>query len=186
MFLDLGVPRMLTAAVNANLPPFAVVALDGGDSYWVARDPADDPQRMLREDLPTWLGNRGLADRPFASLGISMGAYGALNHARTAGMSAVGVVSPALFTSWPEARSRGAFADQSSWTDTDPLRHVEGLRAVPLGVWCGTADPFITPARRLVSQARPAVSAIESGGHDAAYWRRVLPEVLRFVGERRG
>src|SRR5262249_1689366 len=75
MFLDLGVPELLNAAVNAGSKPFAVVAVDGGDSYWVAKKPTDDPQKMLTEDLPTWLANRGFT-APFAAFGISMGGYG--------------------------------------------------------------------------------------------------------------
>lgn len=184
-FLDLGIPRMLTEAVRANVPPFAVVAVDGGDSYWVGRQAGDDPQRMLREDVPTWLSSRGLVDRPFATFGISMGAYGALNLARMPGISAVGAISPALFTSWSDAKARAAFVDQARWEATEPLRHLDSLSFVPLGVWCGTADPFLRAAKRLVNGAQPAVSVIDSGGHDDGYWRRVLPDVLRFIGERR-
>ena len=98
MFVDLGVPRMLSSAVNyQGTPPFAVVAVDGGDSYWVARDEDDDPQKMLAEELPTWLEERGLATNPFAVLGISMGGYGAFNYAANLNDPALAAISPALF-----------------------------------------------------------------------------------------
>jgi S-formylglutathione hydrolase FrmB len=186
MFLDLGVPAMLNAAVAAGVPPFAVVAVDGGDSYWVAKRPTDDPQRMLTEDVPTWLGNRGLATKPFAAFGISMGGYGALNYARNAELRTAVAISAALFDNWTEAKSRNAFADEASWEATEPLRHTDKLRSVPLGVWCGTSDPFINQARQLIEQTNPRKSAIGPGGHEEGYWRRILPDVLRYVGESQG
>ena len=181
--LDLGVPDMLNAVVAAGVPPFAVVAVDGSDNYWVARG-ADDPQKMLTVDVPTWLNNRsGFATLPFAAIGISMGGYGALNYARNPGLSAVAAISAALFDNWPDAKTRNAFADEAQWQATEPLRHLDDIRAVPLGVWCGTSDPFISQARQLASKGKPRITALGPGAHDATYWHRVLPEVLRFVGE---
>lgn len=182
MYLDLGLPALLDAAVAQVGRPFAVVAVDGGDSYWVAGETADDPLRMLLEDMPNWLDNRGLVSTPFAAFGISMGAYGALNYVRHTALGAVAAISPALFTSWEDARSREAFASQKTWEATEPLRHLEEIGDVPLGVWCGTDDPFIRAARRLVDTAKPKVSDIGSGDHTDDYWKRVLPAVLRFVG----
>src|SRR5262249_46224444 len=124
MYLDLGVPEMLTALVNAGVPPFAVVSVDGGDNYWVPRG-SDDPQGMLTEGIPIWLGTRSLGTLPFAVLGISMGAYGALNYARNPGLSACAVISAALFDSWTDAKTRNAFADQAQWEATEPLRHLD-------------------------------------------------------------
>lgn len=139
-FLDLGLPRFLTAALRSGVPPFAVVAVDAGDSYYVAREPADDPRRMLAEELPGWLAERGLPP-PAGLLGISMGAFGA-------------------------------------------LRHTAGLADVPLGVWCGTEDPFIDSARELIDRTRPEIATISAGAHDDGYFRRVMPDMLRFVGPR--
>lgn len=181
MFLDLGVPDLLNAAVNGGVKPFAVVAVDGGDSYWVATKPTDDPQRMLTEDMSTWLANRGFG-APFAALGISMGGYGALNFARTPGLNGVAAISAAMFTSWADAKSRNAFVDEAQWEATEPLRHVADLHGTKLGVWCGEKDPFINPARQLIVKANPTVAAIAPGGHDSAYWKRILPDVLSFVG----
>jgi pimeloyl-ACP methyl ester carboxylesterase len=182
MFLDLGVPEMLTALVNAGVPPFAVVSVDGGDNYWTARN-GDDPQGMLTRDIPTWLGNRSLGTLPFSVLGISMGAYGALNYARNPGLSACAVISAALFDNWTDAKARNAFADQAQWEATEPLRHLDTVSTVPLGVWCGTGDPFVAQSRELVNKGKPRISAIGAGAHDETYWRRVLPDALRFVGE---
>ena len=181
MFLDLGVPDLLTAAVNGGVKPFAVVAVDGGDSYWVARTPVDDPQKMLIEDMPTWLANRGFSPA-FGAFGISMGGYGALNFARIPGLNAVAAISAALFLNWQDAKSRNAFTDEAQWEATEPLRHTDELKGYQLGVWCGASDPFITAARQLISKADPKVAEIGAGAHDSTYWKRILPEVLRFVG----
>lgn len=187
MFIDLGLPEMLTSVVNyQGTSPFAVVAVDGGDSYWVARDPEDDPQLMLTEDVPQWLGERGLVTNPFAVLGISMGAYGALNYASNLNDPAVAAISPALFLSWPEASSRDAFESEQQWRSTDPLQNLPKFAGVPIGMWCGESDPFIDGARLLAEKAELSVSEIEPGGHDAAYWRKVLPDALKFVGSRIG
>ncbi len=136
---------------------------------------------MLAEDLPTWLANRGFT-APFAAFGISMGGYGALNYARRPGLNAVAAISAALFTSWADAKSRNAFADEAQWEATEPLRHTDELSGTQLGVWCGERDPFITPDRQLISKAHPKVAAIGPGAHDGNYWKRILPDVLTFVG----
>jgi S-formylglutathione hydrolase FrmB len=187
MFVDLGVPDMLASVVNyQGVPPFAVVAVDGGDSYWVARDAEDDPQLMLSEDMPQWLDERGLVPNPFAVLGISMGGYGALNYAANLSNPTVAAVSPALFLSWQEAQSRDVFANEGRWRETDPLQNLPKYASVPLGVWCGDSDPFVDGARQLTEQAEAEVAEFEPGGHDADYWRKVLPDALKFVGSRIG
>lgn len=182
MFVDLGVPDLLDSMVASGSMPFAVVAVDGGEDYWVgAKDPADDPQRMLNDELPSWLADRGLATTPFGVLGISMGGYGALNYARGGLSPTAAVLSPALFLSWPEAQTRDAFADEAAWQATDPLQHLPELSGARLGVWCGTEDPFIDSTNRLVETAKPAVAALGEGDHDSEYWTRVLPAALDFV-----
>jgi S-formylglutathione hydrolase FrmB len=185
-FLKLGIPRFLTAAVRGRVPPFTVVAVDGGSSYFVARDPADDPQRMLVAELPEWLAERGLT-APVAAFGISMGAFGALRFARERQeLRAVAVAGPALFRSWAEAKGRNAFRDERAWAANEPLRHTNDLAGVPLGVWCGTEDPFVDAARELISRTRPEVADIASGAHEDGYFLRVLPDMLRFVGQHLG
>jgi S-formylglutathione hydrolase FrmB len=184
--LELGLPRFLEAAARSGGPTFALAAVDGGDSYWVARTPRDDPQAMLRTELPGWLSGLGLragGGAPRAVLGISMGCFGALVYARGRlgpGVPTVAVLSPALFRSWPDARSVHAFAGRSAWASTEPLLNPT---AVPrLGVWCGREDPFYLSARQLAA-ATPGVRArFGHGGHTDQYWRTVLPDALGFIG----
>lgn len=182
-FLGMGVPRFLTAAVRAGVPPFAVVAVDGGDSYYVAREPADDPLRMLVAELPAWLAERGLSP-PAGAFGISMGAFGVLRLAREQDFTAVAVIGPALFRDWAEAKGRNAFRNERQWAANEPLRHTTEIAGVPLGVWCGTDDPFVDAARQLVDRARPETVAIGPGTHEDGYFRRVLPDVIQFIGDR--
>ena len=182
-FVSMGVPRFLTAAARAGVPPFAVVAVDGGDSYYVARAPQDDPLRMLVTELPAWLAERGLP-RPAGAFGISMGAFGVLRLAREQDLDAVAVIGPALFRDWAEAKGRNVFRDERQWAANEPLRHTTEIAGVPLGVWCGTDDPFVDAARELVDRTRPETAAIGPGTHEDGYFRRVLPDVTQFMGVR--
>lgn len=175
-YLDMGTPRFLTAVGG---PRFVVVAVDCGDNYFVP-DGGDDALRMLTDEVPEWLAARGLP-APQAALGISMGAFGALRYAREADLRAVAVLGPAMFRSWEEARTRDAFRDERHWAANEPLRHPP---SVPVGVWCGTEDPFVDAAREFVAKARPEVAEIGPGAHEGAYFLRVLPDALRFVGDR--
>jgi hypothetical protein len=168
--VTLGLPAFLAQA-DAK---FTMVAVDGGDSYWVPRTPSDDPQKMLREELPGWLRAAGLGE-PRAVLGISMGGFGGLVYARQAELPAA-VLSPALFRSWDDARTVDAFASEAQWASFEPLRHV-----LPrLGVWCGEEDPFYDAARELAPHAD--VAAFDHGEHTDGYWRRVLPAAVGFLG----
>jgi hypothetical protein len=81
VMVSLGLPEFLGAAVQAGSAPFAVVAVDGGDSYRVAQTPGDDPQAMLRTELPGWLTSFGLTAHggvPTSVLGISAGCFGSM------------------------------------------------------------------------------------------------------------
>ncbi|WP_033292397.1 alpha/beta hydrolase [Amycolatopsis jejuensis] len=181
-FLDLGLPAALTAAVRSGVPPFAVAAVDGSH-YWIP-DGADDPHRMLTDELPGWLASAGL--RPMTgAMGISMGGFGALNLARRRrDVTAVATCSAALFRTWPEARARHIFPSRDEWAAVEPLQHLTDLPATGLGVWCGASDPFAAANRKLIEGAHPEEARVSPGGHTGEYWRSILPEVLRFLGPR--
>jgi pimeloyl-ACP methyl ester carboxylesterase len=176
--ITLGLPRFLTAAVRAGVPPFAFVAVDGGDSYWVAKTPSDDPQRMLTTELTSWLGTLGLAPAPSTVLAISMGCFGALVYARTKPVRRMALLSPALFQDWTDARTVHAFADEQQWAANEPLRHAAPAN---LGIWCGREDPFYPAAHQLAGQARPSVASFPHGQHDDDFWRRMLPLAIPYV-----
>ena len=73
-----GVEQGLAQAVNAGLPPFAVVAVDGGGSYWHKRASGEDSGAMVLNELIPMLGSQNLDTSRLAFLGWSMGGYGAL------------------------------------------------------------------------------------------------------------
>jgi hypothetical protein len=176
----MGVPQFLTAATRDGVAPFAVVAVDVGESYLVPKG-GDDPLRMVLEEVPAWLGERGLS-APSSGFGISMGAFGILRWARERRPKAVGVVGPALFRSWDDAKGRNAFPDERTWAANEPLRHTGDIADVSLGVWCGTDDPFVESARQLVHRTEPKVASIGPGAHEDGYFLRVMPEVIHFMG----
>src|SRR5947209_12849741 len=106
-----GVEQGLAQAVNAGLPPFAVVAVDGGGGYWHKRSSGEDAGAMVLDELIPMLGSQDLDTSRVAFLGWSMGGYGALllggrlGAGRTAAICAV---SPALWLS-SGAAAPGAF-----------------------------------------------------------------------------
>jgi len=182
--VDTGLPQFLAAAVAAGVPPFRIVAVDGGDAtYWHRRTPGDDPMAMLTGELPGWLGSQGLPE-PSTALGISMGGSGALQYARQrpGRLNAVALLSPALFRSWPDARTVDGYQDEADWRAHEPLLHLDGPGAGRIGVWCGTEDPFCPAARTLTGHA--AEAHFPRGAHTDGFWRRVLPDALAFLGRR--
>ncbi|MEJ2853618.1 MULTISPECIES: alpha/beta hydrolase [unclassified Saccharothrix] len=185
-----GLPEALVAAVSrGSVSPFGFVAVDGGDNYWHENVPGDDPLAMLLEEIPQWLSERGFGP-VFAATGTSMGGFGALlyarrRHERREPLKAVATLAPALMTSWDEMRTRNAFADEAQWASLDPLRNLRAHGDVPVGVWVGDKDWFIEGTRRFIAATKPAVATIVPGGaHDDSTYRKVVPDVIRFLGRR--
>ena len=152
---DFGLPRFVTAAVEAGAPPFVLVATDDGPAGWVAAD-GSDPQAMLIDELPGWLEDRGYdADRR-ALWGWSRGGYGALSfiQAEPDWAQALALYSPAMSPDDP------AFDDLGS---LDPL---------PWGLWCATDDPYSDASVALAEQApvAPDPWVQGTGGHTWTYW----------------
>ncbi|WP_312871975.1 alpha/beta hydrolase [Amycolatopsis acididurans] len=172
------------------VPPFGLVAVDGGDNYWHENHPGDDPMAMLLEEVPQWLRRRGLggADgQPFAVTGMSMGGFGAMLYARRRAergrpVGALALLAPALILSWSEMAKRDAFHDEADWASMDPLKHLDATSGIPTGVWCGTEDSFITGVRRYVAATRPAVAYTARGKHGDSFNRTVVPSVVTFLG----
>ena len=97
--MDMGVEAGLAQMVKAGYPPFAVVAVDGGDSWWHRRVTGEDSGAMVLTELLPMLATKGLDMSRVGFIGWSMGGYGALllggmlGPARTAAICAV---APAL------------------------------------------------------------------------------------------
>ena len=162
-----GFASFLTDAVRHGAPPFVLAGADGGLSRWEGNGDSDDPQRMLRDELPAWCAARVFDATRLAAYGWSMGGYGALRLAeRNPGLlREVAVLSPAVTPGDPAC------------TDAAQL---DGSRT---GVWCGHSDPFFDAVQQLVTLIRPHPAvAWSKGAHQRSYWNSVTPAAFALIG----
>ena len=184
---SLYVDRYLTAAVADGVPPFAVVAVDGGTSYWHRRPDGEDTGAMVVDELLPLIAEQGLDVSRIGLLGWSMGGYGALRLAGLLGPDRVGAVvasSPAIWQDGGDASSSG-FVDAAEYAEYSVLGHQDDLAGIPVRVDVGTGDPFYRAVQDYVdgfADDAEVTSTFRPGAHDAAYWRRMLPAQLRFLG----
>jgi S-formylglutathione hydrolase FrmB len=182
--MDMGIQDGLAQVVAAGGRPFAVVSVDGGDnSYWHQRASGEDSGAMVLSELLPLLQTKGLDTSRVAFMGWSMGGYGALllgarlGAGRTACICAV---SPALWSSYWLA-DPGAFDGPDDWSKNNVFG-VPALSSIPIRVDCGTSDRFYAPTRQFVTQLRTPVSgSFSAGGHDVSFWRRQLPDELKWM-----
>jgi S-formylglutathione hydrolase FrmB len=184
MMLDCGVEDGLAQLVKEGKPPFAVVGVDGGNTYWHRRASGVDSGAMVLEELLPMLSSMGMDTSRVAFVGWSMGGYGALHlgaklgPSRTAGICAI---SPALFTSFTGS-TPGAFDSYDDWVQNNVVG-LPALSQIPLRVDCGTSDRFYFATRQFVNQLKtPPAGSFSAGGHDIDYWRQQLPGELAWIG----
>ena len=169
------------------LPPIAMVTVDGGSGYWNPH-PGDDPMAMLTDELIPLCRRRGLGRPPhrIGVMGISMGGYGALLLAeRHPGLvAAAAAISPAIWTSYPQARaaSAGAYASAADFAADDAVTHAAALARMPVRVAAGYADPFY-PGVQALARALPAGAVVKFGNgcHDGAFFTAQEPSSLAFL-----
>ncbi|MBY0442300.1 MAG: alpha/beta hydrolase [Mycobacteriaceae bacterium] len=178
-----GVEQGLAQAVAAGLPAFAVVAVDGGESYWHKRASGEDSGAMVLDELIPMLSSEGLDTTRVAFMGWSMGGYGALllggrlGPARTAAICAV---SPALWLA-PGAAAPGAFDSADDWA-TNSVFGLPALASIPIRVDCGDSDPFYAATRQFVAQLpNPPAGGFSPGGHNGSFWSAQLPAELAWI-----
>lgn len=181
--MSFGVEQALAELAKAGRPPIAVVAVDGGDSYWHRRAGGEDAGSMVLNELIPMLSTMSLDITRVGFLGWSMGGYGAmllgarLGAARTAGICAV---SPALYQSYT-ASTLGAFDSYDDWTH-NTVFGLPALSTIPLRIDCGNDDRFAPATHQFIGQLRtqPA-GGFGPGGHDEAYWCQQLPAELAWL-----
>ena len=184
----LGLAHGLALHVHGRpLPPMAIAAADGGGGYWNPH-PGDDPMGMIIGELIPRCQRMGLGlgSRKIATTGISMGGYGALLLAERypETFAAAAAISPAIWTSYAQARSvnPGAYASARAFAAADAVTHAAALRGVAVRVAAGLGDPFLPGVRALARNLPPgAVVRFAHGCHTGPFFQAELPPSLAFL-----
>jgi pimeloyl-ACP methyl ester carboxylesterase len=174
-------------AHGVALPAMAMVAVDGGGLYWNPH-PGDDPMAMVVNELIPMCQQLGLGRPPhrIGMIGISMGGYGALllTERHPTLVSAAAAISPAVWTTYAQARSAnaGAFASAEDFNNDDVITHAAALTDLPVWIASGTNDPFHSGVVAL-AQAVPKSTIVEitPGCHDGSFFSSQHHASLTFL-----
>jgi S-formylglutathione hydrolase FrmB len=167
--------------------------VDGGDGYWNPH-PGDNPMAMVIDELIPRCQRLGLGRPPqrIATMGISMGGYGALLFAEKYPhlIAAVAAISPAIWTSYAQARQAnpGAYASAAAFAANDAVTHATALGRRPVRVASGYDDPFY-PGVQALARALPALGGLRGaavvdfgpGCHDGSFFAAQEPPSLAFL-----
>lgn len=174
---------------GAQLPPLAMVTVDGGGGYWNPH-PGDDPMGMVVHELVPLCRKLGLGRPPhrIGAMGISMGGYGALLFAEKFPhmFTAVAAISPAIWTTYSEARGAnpGAYASAAAFAANDAVTHARALAGTPVRVASGDSDPFHSGVVALAAALpRGAVVELSQGCHDGSFFLSQEPASLAFLAD---
>ncbi|MFC6160617.1 hypothetical protein [Kribbella jiaozuonensis] len=96
----------------------------------------------------------------------------------------VGALSPALYRKYDDVQA-GAFDGPEDFDRSQVFGRAESFRDVAVRIDCGRDDPFAPAANELRSQLH-AAGGQQTGAHTPGYWRRMLPDQLRFLGGKVG
>ena len=164
-----------------------VASIDGGSSsYWHSRRSTPRLDAELAETITN--ASAVAAGKPVATLGWSMGGYGALRAAAllesSPRVSAAVAASPAVWPSFDDTAA-GAFDGRDDFERNSIFAPpaIERLRSLPVRVDCGADDVFEPNARLLLDRLPDAEGRIRPGFHDSKYWRRIAADQLRFLAE---
>ena len=174
----------------ARLPPMAMVAADGGTGYWNPH-PGDNPMGMVIDELIPFCQRLGLGrpPHPIATMGISMGGYGAILLAEKFPrlISAVAAIGPAVWTSYQQAQAvnRKAYASAADFAASDVVTHAAALAGKPVRVASGLDDPF-QPGVAALARRLPkghATVIMSAGCHSGPFFTQQEPPSLAFLAQ---
>jgi S-formylglutathione hydrolase FrmB len=170
------------------LPQMAIVTVDGGSGYW-NRHPGDDPMEMVISELiPLCQGmNLGREPQKIGTMGISMGGYGAILLAEKFPdvIRAVAAISPAIWTSYEQARAvnPGAYASAADFAANDAVTHAAELSGTPVRVASGNDDPFHPGVLALAHNLPDTATVVLSNGcHTGPFFTSQEPPSLQYLG----
>lgn len=181
-------PQAPALRINGRpLPPVAMVAADGGRGYWNPH-PGDNPMGMVIDELIPLCQRLGLGQPPhrIATMGISMGGYGAILLAEKFPrlISAVAAIGPAVWTSYQQAQAvnRQAYASAADFAANDVVTHAAALAGKPVRVASGLDDPF-QPGVAVLARALPksATVIMSAGCHTGPFFTQQEPPSLAFL-----
>ncbi len=169
-FQGFGFGRFVTAAVEQGTRPFVLAGTDDGPAGWVPDGSGPDPQAMVLDELPAWLAQRGFDANRRVLWGWSRGGYGVLRLAEVAPdwAGAAALFSPAV------VEGDMVFDD------------LDVLAPLPLGVWCGTDDPFVDAVHELVDAlpVAPEVATFADGAHTRVFWNDHTLDAFGWLASR--
>jgi pimeloyl-ACP methyl ester carboxylesterase len=169
------------------LIPMAMVAADGGRGYWNPH-PGDDPMGMVIDELIPFCQRLGLGRPPhrIATMGISMGGYGAILLAEKFPrlIGAVAAIGPAVWTSYQQAQAvnRDAYASAADFAANDAVTHAAALAGKPVRVASGLDDPF-QPGVAALARVLPRTATVimSAGCHTGPFFTQQEPPSLAFL-----
>jgi pimeloyl-ACP methyl ester carboxylesterase len=185
VFDELHADVVLARHVAGGGTPFAIGAVDGGESWWHPRASGTDTQSMLLEEFLPLLAGEGLDTGRTAVFGLSMGGFGALllaSQHRVPSLRAVAAMSPAVWSLYDAGRSDN-FDSAEDFAANDIFALRPELELLPKRIDCGTSDNLLYSVKDYVSDLPGGhEGGFQDGGHDSGYWRSILPDVLTFLG----
>ena len=178
-----GVEDGFAQAVAAGIPPFAVVAVDGGGGYWHKRASGEDAGAMVLDELIPMLGEQGLDTSRVGFLGWSMGGYGAL--LLGPGLAPRGrrrSARSARRCGRPRARRRRVRSTAPTTTPPTASGAYPISGSIPIRIDCGDSDPFYSATKQFIAQLpSPPSGGFSPGGHDGAFWSSQLPAEIAWM-----
>ena len=130
----------------------------------------------------------GRPPRKIGVMGISMGGSGALllGEKQPGLVSAVAAISPAIWTSYDQARgaNAGAYPSAAAFAANDVVTHARSLSGVRVRIAAGYGDPFY-PGVRALATALPhgAVVSFVKGCHDGPFFASQELASLEFLAQ---